>query len=134
MVVQAGRKAQAYPLNAKEPAAALSTISRLPPVACPPQVTPETAAASRTMTGRFTTGIYSHFTQQQVKQFSREAQNYRTPFDLVVERSFQQCQQKSKPESRVRSNLAGTSIQAAEPSTEKKPVHQLAEREEGVRR
>ena len=74
----------------------------------------------------FTTGIYSHFTQQQVKQFSREAQNYRTPFDLVVERSFQQCQLKSKPESKVRSNLAGTSIQAAEPSTEKKPVHQLA--------
>ena len=52
MVVQAGRKAQAYPLNAKEPAAALGTIPRLPPVACPPQVTLEAAAATRTMTGR----------------------------------------------------------------------------------
>ena len=52
MVVQAGRKTQAYPLNAKEPAAALGTIPRLPPVACPPQVTLEAAAATRTMTGR----------------------------------------------------------------------------------
>ena len=52
MVVQAGRKTKAYPLNAKEPAAALGTIPRLPPVACPPQVTLEAAAATRTMTGR----------------------------------------------------------------------------------
>ena len=55
MVVQAGRKTQAYPLNAKEPAAALNTIPCMPPLVCPPQVTLEAAAAARTMpstTGR----------------------------------------------------------------------------------
>ena len=46
MVVQAGRKAQAYPLFAKEPAAALGTIPRLPPFVYPPPVTLEAAAAS----------------------------------------------------------------------------------------
>ena len=46
MVVQAGRKAQAYPLLAKEPAAALGTIPRLPPFVYPPPVTLKAAAAS----------------------------------------------------------------------------------------
>ena len=46
MVVQAGRKAQAYPLLAKEPAAALGTIPRLPPFVYPPPVTLEAATAS----------------------------------------------------------------------------------------
>ena len=40
---------------------------------------------------KFTTGIYSHFAQQQVKQFLREAQNSRSHFDLAVERSFLRC-------------------------------------------